>query len=717
MAKTDPIEIPFQATDAGFKELQQKLKGLGIDLKKTTGEGKKADSGFGKLVSTIGKGNIAIAAAAGVVVGLGAAYTKLSVAAVRAEDRLNGLRSSLKTFTGSAAAADSALDSLRARAYEAGQPLDTYTQLFGQATFALKEHNASQKDVIDFTDILNKQASLSGASVQDMANGFRQLSQGLASGTIRAEEFNSILENTPGVAKLLSDSMGKSIGEIRQDMLDGKLTAEEFFQAVLDSKEAVDKAFAESPQSLDQSMARVQAATSGFLAELSKAGGIGDNVKETVNTIADAFVAITRQLEDGSNPLLNTFANTLGTISAGVAQIVEGFATLFIGQKALDDLKSIKDKKEEIAEEERKIEVRLKQQVGVTKEIRDLSIKQHTDRIAELKEQIKVLEEKNAEEKKSESTTATTTSNIKDQVIYTHELIDEINNLNAAVDHHYEWHQRITAELRAQITEARRLSTTIGDAAANADFAAFGTIPNQNVGINVDPNGVPSTVAGGTAIFDASVEDSTSGSLQQGHIDAFAELKEANKTAKKESKKLAEDEAKRIEELEEQKRQAIGKTAKLTLDVARQAAESGLIGAHAFKAVAIGEATISTYLAANKALASAPPPFNYVLAGAVVAAGLANVGKITSTGIKKREFGGPVRAGEPYVVGERGPEVFTPNQGGNIIPSGGGLGGNVTVNNFGNQAVDARYVGDDLEITIGDPNEATIRQFGLAVNT
>lgn len=60
---------------------------------------------------------------------------------------------------------------------------------------------------------------------------------------------------------------------------------------------------------------------------------------------------------------------------------------------------------------------------------------------------------------------------------------------------------------------------------------------------------------------------------------------------------------------------------------------------------AIADATIHTYMAANKALASAPPPWNYALASAVVAAGLANVARIASTSFGGGGGGGGAGAG------------------------------------------------------------------------
>lgn len=87
------------------------------------------------------------------------------------------------------------------------------------------------------------------------------------------------------------------------------------------------------------------------------------------------------------------------------------------------------------------------------------------------------------------------------------------------------------------------------------------------------------------------------------------------------------------------------------------------------KGAAIAEALINTYLAATKAMSSLPPPFNFAAAAAVTAAGLAQVAQIRATKIDQREFGGPVAAGQPYIVGEKRPEVFVPSTSGTIVPS------------------------------------------------
>lgn len=90
----------------------------------------------------------------------------------------------------------------------------------------------------------------------------------------------------------------------------------------------------------------------------------------------------------------------------------------------------------------------------------------------------------------------------------------------------------------------------------------------------------------------------------------------------------------------------------------------------AAKAFNIANAVMNTYMGATKALAMYPPPFNFVMAAAVVASGLAQVAAIRSQSFSGRQLGGPVMGGQTYLVGENGPELFTPNTTGSITRNG-----------------------------------------------
>lgn len=98
------------------------------------------------------------------------------------------------------------------------------------------------------------------------------------------------------------------------------------------------------------------------------------------------------------------------------------------------------------------------------------------------------------------------------------------------------------------------------------------------------------------------------------------------------------------------------------------------------KSFAIKDALIDTYKAVSTALSSAPPPANYGLAAVALAQGIANVQTLRATSF--REKGGPVTAGSPYIVGEKGPELIIPSQAANVIPNDQLGGGNNFVINI-----------------------------------
>ena len=112
------------------------------------------------------------------------------------------------------------------------------------------------------------------------------------------------------------------------------------------------------------------------------------------------------------------------------------------------------------------------------------------------------------------------------------------------------------------------------------------------------------------------------------------------------------------------------------------------------KASAIALAIVNTYQGATKALATYPPPFNFIAAAATVASGLAQVATIRSQTYQR---GGSPITGQPAIVGEDGPELIVPKQPSTVIPNevaraiegmgGGDQGVNV---NFNITTTDAR---------------------------
>jgi len=134
----------------------------------------------------------------------------------------------------------------------------------------------------------------------------------------------------------------------------------------------------------------------------------------------------------------------------------------------------------------------------------------------------------------------------------------------------------------------------------------------------------------------------------------------------------------------EQKEQLRRQGLQQTISVAKQTGdilyEQGVMGFDAMRALAFTEALINAQLSATKALATLPPPWSYAAATASYAFAAARAYQIKNMEPPAREMGGTVTKGKPFLVGEKGAEIFTPGQTGSITPNNAMGGTNVTFN-------------------------------------
>ena len=129
------------------------------------------------------------------------------------------------------------------------------------------------------------------------------------------------------------------------------------------------------------------------------------------------------------------------------------------------------------------------------------------------------------------------------------------------------------------------------------------------------------------------------------------------------------DSAIALNKLEEEKKQeGLKQTGQALKDFAAEGAKRSKKMFRLQQAVQIGEAIMNTYAGATKALATLPPPFSFAVAALTVATGLAQVANIRSQQ-PPAQFGGVRVANEPFLVGEQGPELFTPATAGTVTPN------------------------------------------------
>ncbi len=132
--------------------------------------------------------------------------------------------------------------------------LDATASLYALLERATRQYGTSADDLAKLTTIINQGFVVSGATAQEAENAIIQLSQGLASGALRGEEFNSVNEQGNRLIVALADSMGVSIGEMRNMAAQGKLTTDVVVNGLLSQGAVIGKEFANTTTTISQAL-------------------------------------------------------------------------------------------------------------------------------------------------------------------------------------------------------------------------------------------------------------------------------------------------------------------------------------------------------------------------------------------------------------------------------------------------------------------------------
>ena len=249
------------------------LKKADKEVKSTSKSMEKSFSGLGKVIA-------------------GALTVEAARRSVMIADNMRRLDGVVKRLTKTTGDFNDVWNELNKISDENGVAIGDSIALFQRFQGALKSVTDQNDDVISFIDTLQKIGRIGGSSSQEMSNALTQLSQGFSGGIIRAEEWNSIIEQSPEILKVVAKNtrgVNGDLGILRKRMLDGKLTAESFYKAISDGATDVDKEFKDLPKTIDQSLAALSNSFSRFLKNLDKSVGGGTSaIAEFIGNLAIA---------------------------------------------------------------------------------------------------------------------------------------------------------------------------------------------------------------------------------------------------------------------------------------------------------------------------------------------------------------------------------------------------------------------------------------------
>lgn len=230
-----------------------------------TGDVRRANAELDKLERAAGKNTSAANALGGAYGKLGGVLAGVSfVATGREAIQLADTYASMTARLGLVTRGTEELTRVQRELFTVAQQtrvgLVQTADLYGSLARNASQLGVSQNEVIAVTRTINQALTVSGTSATSAAAALVQLNQAFASGVLRGEELNSVLEQAPALARAIADGLGVPIGQLRKLGEEGKLTADKVFAALQKSAGSIQSAFEKMPLTVGQ--ATTQAANS-----------------------------------------------------------------------------------------------------------------------------------------------------------------------------------------------------------------------------------------------------------------------------------------------------------------------------------------------------------------------------------------------------------------------------------------------------------------------
>ena len=201
---------------------------------------------------------------------------------------------------------DGLAESARSTRSDLAGTVDLYTKIAP----SLQGIGLMGKPAIGVITTINQAIGLSGASAQAAAAALYQLSQGLSSGVLRGEDFNSVMEQTPGLAQAIADGIGVPIGDLRKLAAEGKLTAEVIVEALQKMAPQIEADFAKMPKTVGQAL-------TGLKNEVLIYVGATDQATGGTSALANVIGEVAKEFKE-SGPVVTAFTEAVKIMVNGL---------------------------------------------------------------------------------------------------------------------------------------------------------------------------------------------------------------------------------------------------------------------------------------------------------------------------------------------------------------------------------------------------------------
>ncbi len=240
-------------------------------------------------------------------------------------DKWTEFNNRLKLVTASSQELKIAQTELVNIATRTGQELDGVASVYQRFADNAKELGINQQDALGITETVNKAIAIGGASAEGASAALTQFGQALASGALRGEEFNSVMENAPSLAAAIAKGLDVPVGKLRNLANTGQLTADVLVTALQRAAKSVDADFAKTDKTISQSMVNVKTRLIEFVGKAGESSGAVKVLSGSLNLLANNIKPVVTLLTAWAGVKLVSW---LVTSAASMAQNVAAHIAL-----------------------------------------------------------------------------------------------------------------------------------------------------------------------------------------------------------------------------------------------------------------------------------------------------------------------------------------------------------------------------------------------------
>ncbi|WP_437705161.1 tape measure protein [Acinetobacter baumannii] len=302
MAQESRLVIVIDAKNA-----ERNARNLGNELDSIERKGDYASKSMDGL-------SVATRALAGYMAGLVTVSSAISKM-----DTYTGLQNRLKLVTKNQVELNKATEDTFQIAQKTYSAWDSVLQVYQRFSDNAKTLNLTMDDTARLTETVSKAVAISGASAEAADAALVQFGQALASGTLRGEELNSVMEQTPALAKAIAQGMGITVGELRSVAAEGKITSQEIVKALKNVQADVDALFAKTDITISQSLTLLNNEITKFVGESGKGSGAAEVLSGSIKTLAGNLDVLTSAMMVGGAYWLGTYIPAIYASGVAVA--------------------------------------------------------------------------------------------------------------------------------------------------------------------------------------------------------------------------------------------------------------------------------------------------------------------------------------------------------------------------------------------------------------